>query len=247
MPLDAIICDWNGTLIEYRDERPLLETIAIDVFRASLPFHPFRMTRILKARRQLETLYREKRLAADFDFVRAMFTIYNEKIINGTPVSIIRRSIEQYANSQLTQQALDHRVLRTVKECHRSGKMTGILSAGYKYGIERVLTVAGYHQYFDFCEADHLKEGGGRAIEFGLVIYKRKHELLLTLLSDLGLEASRVAYIGDSEDDKGCFQIVGYPVLAFLTPDEVKDSYAQEYKAFVPESEKDLVEYLRSA
>ena len=247
MPCDAIICDWNGTLIAYRNERPILEGVAVDVFKASVPFHPFRMARILKARRKLEALYHQGRQEAEFDFVREMFRIYNERIINGVPVSIIRRSIERHANKQQTQAKLDHRILRPIKQCHQAGKTTGIFSAGYRYGIERILAVAGYDKFFDFCEADRLREHNGRAIEFALDVYKRKPVLLRELLRDRSMDASRVAYIGDSEGDEGCFEIVGYPVLAFLAPQELKERYARKYKAFVPEDEKDLANYLRHA
>jgi len=247
MSCDAIICDWNGTVIEYRDEKPMLESIATDLFKASIPFHPFRMVRILKARGELETLYREGRRQAEFDFVEEMFRIYNERIINGLPVSFVCRSVDKYANRQQTQAKLDHRVLRPIKERHQGGKTTGIFSAGYKYGIERILTVAGYNEYFDFCEADHLEEEGVRAIEFGLNIYKNKPRLLLKLLKDRNMDESRVAYVGDSEDDEGCFEMVRYPVVAFLAAEELKERYAQKYKAFVPKDEKDLANYFRHA
>lgn len=247
MPPDTIICDWNGTVIEYRDETPILKSIAVDVFRASVPFRPFRLARILKARRELQALYREGRRGTELDFVPEMFRIYNGRIVNGVPVSLIHRSVHKYANKQQTQDKLDHRVLRPIRECHRAGKTTGIFSAGYKYGIEMILTVAGYHKYFDFCEADYLREDGGRAIEFGLNIYKRKPRLLLQLLRDRSVDASRVAYLGDSEDDEGCFEIVGYPVLAFLAPEELKERCARKYKAFVPKDEQDLASYLNHA
>ena len=247
MPCDAIICDWNGTLIRYQDERPILEGVAVDVFRASVPFHPFRMARILKARKELETLYQEGRRENEFDFVREMFRIYNERIINGVPVSIIRRSIGNHAKKLETQAKLDHRILRPIKQCHQAGKNTGILSAGYKYGIKRILAVSGYDRYFSFIEADQLRENHGRAIGFALDFYKKKPTLLLQLLQDRGMDASRVAYLGDSEDDEGCLEIVGYPVLAFLAPEELKESYSRKYKAFVPEDEKDLANYLRYA
>ena len=245
MALNAIICDWNGTIIKYRTERPLLENVAVDVFKASIPFHPFKMARILRARRELRTLYREWQHHVEADSVREIFKIYNDKIINGTPVSIIRRSIDEYATHQHTQAALDHRILRTIKECHIAGKTTGILSAGYRYGIERILTVAGYHEFLDFLEADYLEENDGKAIEFRLGIYARKADELLKLLSERSLEASRVAYVGDSEDDEGCFEIVGYPVLTLLAPDELKNRYAQKYKAFVPKDETDLMNYFK--
>ncbi|MCK4723928.1 MAG: hypothetical protein KAT75_11510, partial [Dehalococcoidia bacterium] len=83
------------------------------------------------------------------------------------------------------------------------------------------------------------------AIEFELNIYKNKPRLLLELLRGRNMDESRVAYVGDSEDDEGCFEIVGYPVLALLAPDELKDRYAQKYKAFVPKDETDLMNYFK--
>jgi len=246
MSIDAIICDWNGTLISYRDERHLLEGVALDVFRATLPFHPFRIVRILRARKQLEALHTEGRSDAGLDFVRAMFSVYNDRVINGTPVSVIHRSIGKYAASPQTQRALDLRVLRTIRHYHQAGTITGILSAGYGYGIERVLTAAGYYRYFDFCKANLIREHKGKVTEFCLALYQRKHEALLELLSERSLDAGRVAYIGDSEDDEGCFQMVGHPILAFLSPNGLKERYARDYNAFVPENEHDLLTYLKS-
>ena len=247
MSPDIIICDWNGTLIEYPDERPVLENTARDVFKASFPFHPFRMARIFRARRELEELYKRGRSNAEADFIRALFRIYNERIIEGMPASVILRSIERYACKRQTQAKLEHRVLRPIRECHKAGKTTGIFSAGYGYGIERILTVAGYAECFDFIEADKLKANRRESIGFGLDIYKKKPQFLLKLLKDKNLDARRVAYLGDSEDDEGCFEIVGYPVIAFLASDELKQKFALKYKAFVPKDEEDLANYLKRA
>jgi phosphoglycolate phosphatase-like HAD superfamily hydrolase len=246
MSPDIIICDWNGTLIEYPDERPVLENTARDVFRASFPFHPFRMARIFRARKELEELYQRGRSNAEADFIRALFRIYNERIIEGVPVSVILRSIERYARKRQTQSKLEHRVLRPIRACHQAGKTTGIFSAGYGYGIERILAVAGYADRFDFIEADKLKSNRGEAIGFGLDIYKRKPELLSKLLSDRNIDARKVAYLGDSEDDAGCFEIVGYPIIAFLATHELKQKFAPKYKAFVPKDEKELADFLIS-
>lgn len=246
MTCGTVICDWNGTIIEYRDEKPLLESIALDVFWASVPFHPFRMARILWARRELDTLYRGGHRDGEFDFVREMFRVYNRRIIRGVPVSLIHWAVDRYANMEETQAKLDHRVLRSVKKCQQSGKTTGILSAGYKHGIETILRVAGYNGYFDFCQADRLREENGKAIEFGLNIYKNKAKLLLDLLHERKLDAGGVAYIGDSEDDEGCFEIVGHPIIAFLAPEELKERFARKHRAFVPSGEEDLVNYLKN-
>jgi phosphoglycolate phosphatase-like HAD superfamily hydrolase len=247
MPPDVIICDWNGTLIEYPDERPVLENTARDVFKASFPFHPLRMARIFRARRELEELYKKGRSNAEADFIRALFRVYNERIIEGVPVPVILRSIEKYARKRQTQAKLEYRVLRPIRECHQAGKTTGIFSAGYGYGIEKILAAAGYAECFDFIEADKLKANRGEAIGFGLDIYKKKPQFLLKLLKDRNIDASRVAYLGDNEDEEGCFEIVGYPVVAFLAPDELKQRFALKYRAFVPKDEKDLANYLKGA
>lgn len=244
MPPQVVIADWNGTLIEYRDERPVLENVARDIFKASFPFHPFRMGRILRARKELESLYNKGSHNANFDFIRELFRIYNERIINGVPISVILRSVDKYAHKQQTQSKLEHRALRPIRACHQAGKTTGIFSAGYGHGIEKILSVAGYAEDFDFIEADVLKENGGKAIEFGLNIYKRKPTFLLKLLKDRNIDPKKVAYLGDNEDEEGCFEIVGYPVVAFLAPDELKERFARKYKAFVPKDEKELTEFL---
>jgi FMN phosphatase YigB (HAD superfamily) len=243
MPIDAVLSDWNGTLIQFRDERPILEHVAIDIFRYYAPFHPRKMLHIYRTRRILDDLYREGHYNSEHDFVKAMFNIYNKRIIYGIPIAVIHRSINKYAKMQHVQRALDLRILQSIKLCHHCGKRTGILSAGYKYGIERILTVSGYHQYFDLFQADNLKETNGKAIEFDLSIYKRKHEFLNNLLDNMGIRADKIAYIGDSEDDEGCFEMAGYPILAFYAPNELKQKYAEKFGAFVPESADELSKY----
>ena len=74
---------------------------------------------------------------------------------------------------------------------------------------------------------------------------QRKPEHLLRVLADHCLVPENTAYVGDSEDDEGCFAIVGYPIVAFLAPDDLKQQYAQDYNAFVPKDERELTSYLR--
>jgi phosphoglycolate phosphatase-like HAD superfamily hydrolase len=245
MPCDAIISDWNGTIVGYRDEKPILQSIARGIFRSSLPFHPLRMMSILRAQRELETLYAEGRREGDFDYVREMFRVFNSRIVAGVPAETIRRLVDRYAAQPGTQSELDLRVLRPIREAHHEGMVTGIFSAGYRYGIERILAVAGFLQAFDFCEADDLRQEKGRAVGFLLNIYRNKARLLADLLRGRNLDARRVAYLGDSEGDEGCFEMVRYPIVPFLAPEEAKQHYAQKYRAFVPESEEELADFLR--
>jgi len=97
MPYDTIISDWNGTITTDRDEKPILEIIAVDLFKASIPFHFIRAARLLNIRAELESLYWQGRQDAEFDFVREMFKIYNRKIIYGLPISFIHRAVNRYA------------------------------------------------------------------------------------------------------------------------------------------------------
>ena len=244
MSCEAMISDWNGTLIGYRTEMPVLERVGVDAFRASIPFLPLRTLRILRARAQLRALRRQGRPETDFDFIKDMFSVFNRMVVSGLPTSVVQASFERYANNAETQSRLDLRLLRLARDFHEAGKTTGILSAGYRQGIEKVLRVAGYRQYFDFCEADEFRTEDGRVLEFGLNIYRNKPKLLQRLLAERHLEAGSTAYVGDSEDDEGCFEIVGYPLVAFFAPDEFKDKCSRKYGAFVPGSESSLRDHL---
>ena len=108
MSPSVVVCDWNGTLIRYRDERPLLESLAVELAGASLPSHPLRTLRIARARRPLQALYAAGRRDDDFDFVTEMFRIYNERVVRGVPVDLIHRCMQRFAQSIPAQQALDH-------------------------------------------------------------------------------------------------------------------------------------------
>jgi len=240
MVCEALISDWNGTLIEYRTEMRVLESVGVDAFRASIPFHPLRALRILRARSQLQTLRRQGLPETDLGFIKGMFGVFNHMVVSGLPTSVVEASFDRYSKSAETQSRLDLRLLRLIRESHEAGKTTGILSAGYRRGIEGVLAVAGYHQHFDFCEADEFRTEDGKVSEFSLNIYGNKPKLLGRLLDERHLDAARVAYIGDSEDDEGCFEMVGCPVVAFMAPHEFKDRCSRKYGAFVPESESSL-------
>ena len=246
MAYDTIISDWNGTITKDNDEKAILETIAKDLFKASIPFHLARAARLLNVRAELETLYWQGSQDAEFDFATEMFKIYNSHVINGLPISFIHRSVNRYATRKETQYKLDRRILRPIRSFHQGGKATGILSSGYGYGIDRILSVVGFRRCFDFRIANSIKQEGGRATEFLLKIYRNKHQLLLEALSHRNLDENRTVYIGNSEDDEGCFTIVRYPIVAFLAADELKERWASQYKAFVPEDERDLVNYLSS-
>ncbi|MCL0095293.1 hypothetical protein M1O52_02000 [Dehalococcoidia bacterium] len=59
---EIIVSDWNGTLIEDRDETAIVEFVGRGLLKDSLPFHPVRFVRMIRAKRQLEALSRRVEL-----------------------------------------------------------------------------------------------------------------------------------------------------------------------------------------
>ena len=159
---------------------------------------------------------------------------------------IVRRLVEKYANRRDVQDKVVYKVLRPIVERHRVGIATGILSAGYSYGIQMILKSAGYGDCFDFYEANILTESDDKAIGFTLNIYKNKAELLLNILKDRDLDPKKTAYMGDALEDVCCFEVIGHPIVSFLTPEVLKQKFAQEYRAFIPKDESDLARSLQS-
>jgi phosphoglycolate phosphatase-like HAD superfamily hydrolase len=246
MTCSAIICDWNGTLFEDVDEEAIVKAIIVDLAKSYIPSHPFKFARLIKTKNELEMLNRKRKQGLGNDHIVEELQTYSEKLIKGVPMSLVRRLVEKYSNRRDVQNKVVFKVLRPIAERHRAGITTGILSAGYSYGIQMILKSAGYGDCFDFYEANILTETEDRAIGFTLSIYKNKADLLLKLMKDLDMDSQKTAYMGDSLDDVGCFEVIGRPIVSFLTPEALKQKFAQEYRAFIPEDESDLARYLKN-
>jgi phosphoserine phosphatase len=246
MTCSAIICDWNGTLFEDIDEEAIVRAIIVELAKSYIPSHPFKFARLIKTKNDLETLRRKRNQGRENGRLVELLQSYSEKIIKGVPMSSVRRLVEKYSNRRDVQAKVVLKALRPVAERHRSGITTGILSAGYSYGIQMILKSAGYADCFDFYKANLLTETNDMAIGFTLSIYKNKAELLLNILKDRNLDPQKTAYMGDAMEDVGCFEVIGHPIVSFLTPELLKQKFAQQYKAFIPEDEADLARYLKN-
>jgi phosphoglycolate phosphatase-like HAD superfamily hydrolase len=246
MTCSAIIRDWNGTLYEDFEDEAILRAIAVGLGRSYVPWHPLKFMSLLKAKNELETLNNKRNRDLGTDRVIEIFRVYNEKVIKGAAMSLVRHSVERFSERRQVQDKVVHRALRPIADFHRTGTATGILSAGYRYGIEMILKSAGYIDCFDFCEANLLGESDGKATGFTLTIYKNKAEILLTLLRNRNLDPKKAAYLGDSLDEAGCFEAIGHPIVSFLAPDELKERFAKDYGAFIPRDEAELARYLQS-
>ena len=246
MTRSAIICDWNGTLYEDVDEEAIVKAVIVDLAKSYIPSHPFKFARLIKIKNELEILNRKRNQGLGNDRMVEVLQAYSQKLIKGVPMSLVRRLVEKYSNRRDVQNKVVFQVLRPVAECHRSGITTGILSAGYSYGIQMILKSAGYVDCFDFYKANILTETEDKAIGFTLSIYKNKAELLLNILKDRDLDPKKTAYLGDALEDVGCFEVIGRPIVSFLTPEVLKQKFAQEYRAFIPKDESDLARYLKN-
>jgi phosphoglycolate phosphatase-like HAD superfamily hydrolase len=246
MTHSAIICDWNGTLYEDIDEEAIVKAIIVDLAKSYIPSHPFKFARLIRTKNELEIINRKRSQGLGNDRAVEALQAYSEKLIKGVPMSLVRHLVEKYSHRRDVQNKVVFKVLRPVAECHRAGITTGILSAGYSYGIQMILKSAGYGDCFDFYKANSLTESEDRAIGFSLSIYKNKADLLLKIMKDMDLDPHKTAYLGDSLDDAGCFEIIGHPIVSFLTPEVLKQKFAQEYRAFIPQDESDLARYLNN-
>jgi phosphoserine phosphatase len=180
----------------------------------------------------------------DLDLIREIFQVFNDDFIKGVPVTDILRFIDKYAGSEMVQGKLVIELLDIVKALSLKGKHVGIFSAACRYPIEKVIQIAGYDKYFDFIEADEIYQEDGKATGFGLNIYGRKHLYMKEIIEKKTINPDELAYIADTEDEAGCFEMVRYPIVSLIASDEVKRKFAREYKAFVPENMQDLERYL---
>jgi len=243
---EIIISDWNGTLIEDKDEALIFEFIGRGLIKGSFPLHPVRFLRLLGAKRKLGKLSDGVDLPLGeygVEVLRQMYEICNS-IIRGVEIEPIIGRVNAYASD--ASRRLEERMLRPIREAHRaSGKKAGILSIGYRYGIDRILSAGGYRETFDFIEANELETNGSKVS--GLSFHTDKVKWLQAVLSKLSLSPDETIYIGDSGHDEPCFEIVRHPIVSFLASDDFKQHCARKFgDNCVPESETDLLKYLQS-
>ena len=247
MAINYLICDWNGTLIGFNNEKPLFQAVGRAIFKSALPFNIPKIVRMQKGKAQMDVLGQQWGREKDLSLINEIFNIFNSSFIEGAPVDKILGYIDKYAASDFVQEQLQRGLLDIVKEFSLQGKGTAIFSAACKYPIEKVVQVAGYEKYFNFIEADEIYTENSRTIGFGLNIYGRKPELLDKIIQQRAINPGEVAYIADSEDEGGCFEKIKYPVVSLLASEDVKKRFAGEYNAFVPENMADLDNYLKKA
>jgi len=246
----AIVSDWDGSLIKTKDGGSIMKPIGMAALKAACnPFssmrkHPqVRVHKLILLKLKLEKLWKDK----DTDKVvitEKLFDIFNEHVIKGLPSSFVLNAIRESARSSETKKKLDRRMFNVLSEVKPNLERMGILSVNSEYGIGEILRFAGLTNLFDFVCGSQLVEDRGTAIGFSLVTFKKKPQILLRLIRKGILPITDCAYIGDSPDDEGCFELVQHPIIPFLASEEFKQRCAKKYRAFVPENEQDLRNYI---
>ncbi len=119
---------------------------------------------------------------------------------------------------------LDDEVDRVVKELRRMGKRIALVSSGIDLLARRVARVIGAEAWvanmLSFDKHGYLKPGGVP------IVGVDKSRSVRRIIHELGVEAERTAYVGDSMWDSTAMQVVGYPIL-LGEGDEVVRRYAK--------------------
>ena len=106
----------------------------------------------------------------------------------------------------------------------KNGLVTGILSAGINLVADRIAE----ELKFDYVVSNYLEVYDGVLTGEGKqVSIWNKHLDLIEMVDKIGLDLQRVVYIGDNENDIGCFELVGIPVG--FNPKTKKTKDAVEY------------------
>ncbi len=251
MSYKAIISDWNGTLIGYPSDEPLHKKIAYAIAN-DLKSQLFKgeFWKIVDIIKLVRTRGKLKRGLCEFregkKHLQDIYDIFNDGVLKGKSVKYITDIIDGFAKEFAKK--LDNRVLRPIQAVHKEGASTGILSASFDYSISKTLNEAGYAEVFDDIVSNKLLVNDGKVLGITLDIYEKKAEFLQSeFFEKRGLRENDTLYLGDTIDDEPIAELLapGNFIVPFFAPDEFKERLASKHKAFVPETEQDLLRYLR--
>ncbi len=213
--------------------------------RAIKEFNVRKLFALLEIRHKQRRLLKfEKDAASDPSlYIKEIIEMLNKNVMRGVESSFLKEYTEYYAHT--AQDRLDIRLLEPLEMLRDKIRLElGIISSGYKDGIERALKNRGYE--FDFIIANDFEESAGKIIKFNLEVFNNKGEILKSVLSDKNIRPGNTVYIGDDWQDEGCFGMVVYPVISFLASEEYKKFFAQKFNAFVPKDKDEFAKYLFS-
>lgn len=226
MPIKNIVSDWNGTLISYTTEGKLMENIGLAILKNSGFRHPVKSADLVVDMFHLKDLDKDCK-AGKIEY-GCIYDYFNDNVFCGTPDGIVRSAVEKYAAKAA--EKIDMHLLKAIEDLHSNGN-TGILSTGYSDGIIKTLSGIGIVP-FHTITANDIEWNNGKAIKFNLNIYNNKEKFLEDVfLKEHGYRPDETAYIGDTEEDEKCFEMVKYPIASFFATDGFKQHSSGKYDA----------------
>jgi len=245
----CLVFDWNGTLIEDKDEKRLFKYLLEKQIIESLKTLRLGKYILLKRiNKKLEKLYTNVYDShTDFNVIETIFELYNKNVIRGISVGKIEKYIEEYAKEAYKR--LDKRILIPLQYRYENKQFSDliyIISSGYDYGIKTILEKANYNLIFDFIIANKLIHNKYESKTFSLEILENKLDVLKDLLEKNSISASNTAYIGDSALDLECLRFVGYPIVSYFADADFKEFCRDTIKATILELPQDFTDFLDS-
>lgn len=267
MSYKAIVSDWNGTLFYDVTDEGIHKEFAYELLRSCLKsmincdsrsFSNFR--KIFESEIKIKRKYREyKKIRARKDIeigkkIEAMkiiandiYKIFNENILIGRSLEFVEAVIEKYAMKNKNK--IDKRLAEPIRVFHNLGKETFIISGSYERCIKRILELSDYLNAFNDIIGTKIQEYCGIITKIDESLRKRKGEKFKeNFLINRKFKENEIIYIGDSEFDLEIGEILqrGNFIVSFLATNDFKELASSHYRAFVPESEEDLIKYLKA-
>ncbi len=247
----AIVSDWNGTLFEDHTDKALNGKIIVSIlFHVTGEILKGKWEKTKELKNTLKAVHKLYRTVKQYykgerDLLD-IYRIFDTDIVRGKPAPVIKSAMDKFAKEYAKR--LDKRILEPLNEIKSDGKYISILSASWKYGIEKTLENSGYSELFDEIVANDMKICKGIISGFRIdIIYQKKYKTLeREFLKKRGFKEREILVLDDSEETFGEILPPGNFIVPFFAPEDFKEKMASKYRAFVPESETDLRKYLKS-
>jgi phosphoserine phosphatase len=247
--INAIICDWNGTLIEDLYEEEFFNGLAKRIIM-NFPncINVCKICRFLLVKRQIKSLIKYCKNSKDKAIVekniKEIIDLMNEDILRDEPAELLSKYTVEYATDACSR--LDGSLIENlISFIKGKNVLLGVISSGYVEGIERILAHRGYK--FDVVIANNFIINECKIKKYSLDIFNNKSKILKKLLEDKGILPERTVYIGDDWQDEECFREVRYPIFSFFADEEYKKSLSRKLDVFIPKNENALKNYLSYA
>lgn len=250
--IEAIVCDWNKTLFKDAHESEFF-TGLIKKVAFSFPnyLNLRKLYQALEARRICREIYSKylinrvvSRQEDRARFFGKIIEVLNNRVIEGTPSSLLKTYVEEYAIGALRR--LDWDLLNCLATVHRKySTPVLIISSGCATAIKRTLELAKFP--FESVIANDFEMKDDKLISrFNWAIYGNKGLILQSILRQKGLSLDEVAFIGDDWEDRDCFRMAKFPIVSFYADENSRARLVEYLNVFAPRSAIELESFLLS-